>query len=245
MSRMLAFSVIAIALAPLCALAQTATEPVAPPPPMPEVVEDLPADRGSDAKQSDAKQNEDPLARIERRLEQIEKRLERSESGAVAVEQQPQVLPEPTAAGETILPEVTSAGDNSRYRNYNGVWWYQLPNDRWVYWSNGEWVNFVATTQPPPPVYPSPAYSYVPSYGSYGYAPSYGGYYGYPRYNSSYGYYPRYGGYYGGGWGSAIGLGLSIADALSDDDHHHGYYYGHGHRRYHRHGDDDDDDDDD
>jgi hypothetical protein len=201
---------------------------------MPAVVEELPADRGSDAKQ-----NHDPLARIERRLEQIEKRLERQESAEAVVEQQPQILPEPTSAGETSLPDATSAGENSRYRNYNGVWWYQLPSNRWVYWSNGEWVNFVATTQPPPAVYQSPAYSYVPSYGSYGYVPSYGGYYGYPRYYTSYGHYPRYGGYYGGGWGSAIGLGLSIADALSHD---HGYYYGHHHGHHHHHGGDDDDD---
>jgi hypothetical protein len=233
MSRTLTFSVIAIALAPLGTLAQTATEPIAPPPPMPEVVEELPADHGSDAKEIAAERNDDPLTRIERRLEQIEKRLERSESGAVVVDQEP-----------PSLPEATPVGDNWRYRNYDGVWWYFLPSNRWVYWSNGEWVDFVSTTQPPPPAYQSPAYSYVPSYGSsYGYVPSYGSYYGYssyPPYYSSYGY-PRYGGYYGGGWGSALGFGLSIADALSDDHRHHGYYYGHRHGRY-RHGDDDDDD---
>jgi hypothetical protein len=229
MSHTLALTVIAIALAPLCAMAQTV--PAAPPPPNPEVVEELPADRGSDAKQTG-----DPLERIERRLEQIEKRLERSESEAVVVEQEP-----------PSLPEATSVGDSSRYRNYGGVWWYLLPSNRWVYWSNGQWMDFVPTTQPPPPIYQpiEPAYGYVPSYSSYGYVPSHGSYYGYssyPRHYTSHGYYPRYGGHYGNGWGSVIGLGLSIAEALGDD-HHHGHYYGHGHRHHYRHGDDDDDDD--
>jgi hypothetical protein len=33
-----------------------------------------------------------------------------------------------------------------RYRFYNGVWWYWLPENRWVYWSNGAWLDYNPVT---------------------------------------------------------------------------------------------------
>lgn len=33
-----------------------------------------------------------------------------------------------------------------RYRFYNGVWWYWLPDNRWVYWSNNAWQDYNPST---------------------------------------------------------------------------------------------------
>jgi hypothetical protein len=196
--------------------------PVANPPPAADAAV-LPAPGGTQPPAVD-----DPVGRIENRLDQIERRLgEQSAPGAPAAQQ---------ATGDAAAVDTV----NSRYRYHDGVWWYWLPSNRWVYWSNGAWVDFVPTTQPSTVIYRSaaPAYSYVPSYGytsAYSYPQyysSYGGYYpGYSSYyGSGYGYYPRYGGYYGGGWGSAIGLGLAIGSAFSHNHHHHH----HGHHHHHR-----------
>ena len=29
-----------------------------------------------------------------------------------------------------------------RYKYYNGVWWYWLPENRWMYWSNNAWQDY-------------------------------------------------------------------------------------------------------
>jgi hypothetical protein len=31
------------------------------------------------------------------------------------------------------------------YRFANGMWFYQMPNDRWVRWENGTWVDYNST----------------------------------------------------------------------------------------------------
>jgi hypothetical protein len=33
-----------------------------------------------------------------------------------------------------------------RYKYYNGVWWYWLPDNRWVYWSNNAWQDYNPST---------------------------------------------------------------------------------------------------
>ena len=109
---------------------------------------------------------------------------------------QPSLLP--SAAG-TPTPAATDSVDRSRYRYYNGRWWYLLPDNRWVYWENGAWVNYVPPAvgapaptayqyvQPPPYVYyGDPGYYYGPGY--------YGGYYGGPAVSIG------LGGWVGGGW---------------------------------------------
>ncbi|MEX2142110.1 MAG: hypothetical protein WD894_22780 [Pirellulales bacterium] len=36
----------------------------------------------------------------------------------------------------------TSADDTRwRYKQHDGHWWYWLPSNRWVVWSNGDWVD--------------------------------------------------------------------------------------------------------
>ena len=88
--------------------------------------------------------------------------------------------------------------DSSRYRFYNGYWWYWTPDNRWLCYVNGQWVNPGTPVQAAVPAYP---YQYVapqPYYAPYPYG------YGYP--------YPYYGGgifigggfggyWHGGGWG--------------------------------------------
>ncbi len=78
----------------------------------------------------------------------------------------------------------------SPYQFYNGYWWYHMPDGRWMYYVNGQWVNAgaPAPAQAPAPVYAYPAYGADPYYYPYGYG------YGYPG--------PYVGGLYiGGGWG--------------------------------------------
>jgi hypothetical protein len=33
-----------------------------------------------------------------------------------------------------------------RYAYFNGDWWYWLPENRWVYWRNGQWNEFLSPT---------------------------------------------------------------------------------------------------
>jgi hypothetical protein len=63
--------------------------------------------------------------------------------------------------GTTALAQQTSgaierkAPTDSRYSFANGTWFYQLPDDRWVRWENGGWVNHntaAAMEQIPAPV---------------------------------------------------------------------------------------------
>ena len=173
-------------------------------------------------------QLDDPVSRLENRLDRIERRLEQQDAGKETGEQQ--VLPEPTPGDAT----------SSRYRYQDGVWWYLLPSNRWVYWSDGRWVDHFAGTAPAAVVYRPvvPAYSYVPSYSYPRFYSSYDFYY--PRHYASYDFYPTYRrSYYGGwgGWGSAIGLGLSLGHAFSHHHHHHGHLHlGHHHFGHHHHG---------
>ena len=145
---------------------------------------------------------DDPVGRIESRLERIERRLDAQNEPAVEVE--PQIIRDP----------VLAEADNSRYRYQGGVWWYLLPSNRWVYWSNGAWVDYFPASSSPTVVYRG-----APVYSSY-YAPSYGYRSYYPSYRS---YYPYYGGYHGH-LGSAVGLGLSIGHGFG----HGGHFGGHG-----------------
>ena len=37
-----------------------------------------------------------------------------------------------------------SQGETWRYRKHQGMWWYWLPSDSWVYWTDGKWVPYDA-----------------------------------------------------------------------------------------------------
>ncbi|HEX3727043.1 MAG TPA: hypothetical protein VHV08_12400 [Pirellulales bacterium] len=38
------------------------------------------------------------------------------------------------------------SGETWRYKRHAGLWWYWLPSNQWVYWSEGRWVNYDAKT---------------------------------------------------------------------------------------------------
>ena len=89
------------------------------------------------------------------------------------------VTPVPGAAG-TAAP-----APNPQF--YNGYWWYRMPDGRWLYYANGQWVS-----PPPPAAAPVYAYpNYVVAPGPYYYPYPYG--YGYPSVTG--------GLWIGGGWG--------------------------------------------
>lgn len=35
-----------------------------------------------------------------------------------------------------------SGGDKWRFRQHQGLWWYWLPSEKWVYWHEGKWVAY-------------------------------------------------------------------------------------------------------
>ena len=37
-----------------------------------------------------------------------------------------------------------ASGESWRYKRHQGVWWYWLPTNQWVYWSGKSWVNYDA-----------------------------------------------------------------------------------------------------
>ena len=47
------------------------------------------------------------------------------------------------AAGEGTGTE-KSPGETWRYRKHQGMWWYWLPSNQWVYWTDDHWVPYEA-----------------------------------------------------------------------------------------------------
>lgn len=139
---------------------------------------------------------------LEQRVQRLEAELERARSAAAQAD--------PGAASVAVEPAI--AVDNSwRYKQHNGKWWYWLPSERWVYWSNGAWVDHVPGT---PVVVAAPSFGVTSGYGYYPYATGYRSY-----------YRPSIGVYTGGGYGYGYG-----------HSHHHGHGYGHGWHGGHGHG---------
>ena len=111
------------------------------------------------------------------------------------------------ASGTTnagTAPGSAANTDSSRYKFYNGYWWYWLPDNRWLCYMNGQWVSPGTPVQASPPVQASvPAYVY-PNYAvpqSYYDPYPYGYAYPYPYYGGgiSFGFGGVYGGWHGGG----------------------------------------------
>ena len=57
-------------------------------------------------------------------------------------------------------PDISPSANRLRYVWYGGRWWYRQPTNRWSYWSQGRWVDYVPPSrgntqgfiQPPQPV---------------------------------------------------------------------------------------------
>ena len=107
--------------------------------------------------------------------------------GAVKADPPPAVVAAVPAATGTAAP-----APNPQF--YNGSWWYRMPDGRWLYYVNGQWVS-----PPPPAAAPVYAYpNYVVAPGPYYYPYPYG--YGYPSVSVG-------GLWIGGGWGGGWGGG--------------------------------------
>ena len=135
--------------------------------------------------------------------------------GTVERERSPPAAVAAPAATDAVSTPATSAaasGDSSRYRFYNGYWWYWTPDNHWVCYVNGQWVNPSPPVQASSPVQ-APARPYQPPLPStrtnttwfhspydpypYGYS------YPYPYYGG--GLYLGFGGGYGGYWHGGYG----------------------------------------
>ena len=114
--------------------------------------------------------------------------------------------PAATSAGAPAPGYAPTSAESSRYKFYNGYWWYWTPDNRWVCYVNGQWVNPSPPAQAGTPVqagvavYPTPNYVVVPQpyYGPYPYG------YGYPYYGGG-GISVGIGGGWGGGWHGGYG----------------------------------------
>lgn len=52
-------------------------------------------------------------------------------------------------------PEVSPNANNRRYIYHDGRWWYFQPAGKWLYWSEGRWVEYIASryASTPPPIH--------------------------------------------------------------------------------------------
>ena len=47
-----------------------------------------------------------------------------------------------TAADQPQTAAEAASDDAWRFRQHQGLWWYWLPSEKWVYWSDGQWVDY-------------------------------------------------------------------------------------------------------
>ncbi len=50
--------------------------------------------------------------------------------------------PPTSAAPTTDDAAKAQSGETWRYRRHQGLWWYWLPSNKWVYWTDGKWVAY-------------------------------------------------------------------------------------------------------
>jgi len=136
----------------------------------------------------------------------------RAEFGNSGAPQTPIAGPIPAVPNSANTGVAGNPGDQWRYRQHNGTWWYWTPDNRWVYRNGNQWINY----EPAVAAVPDPRYTGQPGNGyyqsspiaypagPYPYSTGYGGYYG-PVYRG--GYYYGSGGYYGQP-GISVGLGF-------------------------------------
>ncbi len=55
----------------------------------------------------------------------------------------PATQPAATTPSDAAPGDAAAAKPDAwRYRQKDGLWWYWLPSERWVYWSGGRWVDY-------------------------------------------------------------------------------------------------------
>ncbi len=53
----------------------------------------------------------------------------------------PEIVPAGNGQSRSTDPSVVAERENWRYRQHEGRWWYLLPDNRWVVWSDGAWID--------------------------------------------------------------------------------------------------------
>jgi hypothetical protein len=53
-------------------------------------------------------------------------------------------------------PEISPNAEQWRYSFQNGSWWYLTPERRWLYWSQGRWVEYLPPNRGNTPPYVQP-----------------------------------------------------------------------------------------
>jgi hypothetical protein len=48
------------------------------------------------------------------------------------------------AATSQAAGQENPQGETWRYRKHQGLWWYWLPSNKWVYWTDGHWAPYEA-----------------------------------------------------------------------------------------------------
>ena len=59
-------------------------------------------------------------------------------------------------------PEISPNAEQWRYSFQNGLWWYFTPERRWLYWSQGRWVEYLPPGRSNTPPYVQPPMAHRP-----------------------------------------------------------------------------------
>jgi hypothetical protein len=74
-------------------------------------------------------------------------------------------------------------GERWRYKQHDGLWWYWLPSNNWVYWTDGKWVPYDAKSYAEFKAARSPRVYSAPGRGGGNSGDNYPGNWGPMRYN--------------------------------------------------------------
>ncbi len=81
----------------------------------------------------------------------------------------PDTAPTAASADPSDASSPAATGEKWRYRRHQGMWWYWLPSNKWVYWSDDKWVPYdPATYAELQASRPQRSYSYNRSGNGYG-----------------------------------------------------------------------------
>jgi hypothetical protein len=61
---------------------------------------------------------------------------------AAVPNEQPIAAAAPGAAPDSASSPQPATGEAWRYQRHDGLWWYWLPSEKWVYWTGDAWRNY-------------------------------------------------------------------------------------------------------